>query len=441
MPKNGVAFMKVYLFVQQSGAMTPNLNTTAKLLNVDQYDSNSSNNEMSCPINAAKAADIQVNQTYTTYTDSDNKQYVTYTITINNNGPDNATNLKITDKLPTGLTYISSNAPTGTTYNSTTGIWDIGNFNIGDAQKILTITAQITATETIKNTASKTSQGERDWQQNNNQQTTILPSGYVPSVDIQVWNYPWYYDALIDDFLYDYGVGNTPVFIADVENIGTDDATGVVVQYTFGDGFKYISCNTQGIGTVTYNNNILTWNIGSMPKNGVAFMKVYLIVQQSGAMTPNLNTTAKLLNVDQYDSNSSNNEMSCPINAAKAADIQVNQTYTTYTDSDNKQYVTYTITINNNGPDNATNLKITDKLPTGLTYISSNAPTGTTYNSTTGIWDIGNFNFGDAQKTLTITAQITGTETIKNTASKTSQGERDWQQNNNQQTTLISVPN
>ena len=40
---------------------------------------------------------------------------VTYTLTVINNGPDNATGVQITDKLPSGLTYGSDTG--GGSYN------------------------------------------------------------------------------------------------------------------------------------------------------------------------------------------------------------------------------------------------------------------------------------------------------------------------------------
>ena len=114
------------------------------------------------------------------------KNYVTYTITDTNNGPSNATGVAVTDKLPTGLTYVSSNPSTGT-YNSSTGVWTIGNLN--DNQTVtLTVTAQITATSgTIINTAKET-QNESDRNLDNNAQTTYLTvsGSYTPSVEMAV---------------------------------------------------------------------------------------------------------------------------------------------------------------------------------------------------------------------------------------------------------------
>ncbi|NJN76168.1 MAG: DUF11 domain-containing protein, partial [Synechococcaceae cyanobacterium RL_1_2] len=49
---------------------------------------------------------------------------VVYTVTVNNTGPSDATNVDVTDQLPAGLTYVSDDS--GGAYNSGTGVWTVG---------------------------------------------------------------------------------------------------------------------------------------------------------------------------------------------------------------------------------------------------------------------------------------------------------------------------
>ncbi len=58
-------------------------------------------------------------------------EQTTFTITVVNQGPDNATGVEVTDTLPAGLTYVSDNA--GGAYDSTTGVWTIGNLAVGES--------------------------------------------------------------------------------------------------------------------------------------------------------------------------------------------------------------------------------------------------------------------------------------------------------------------
>jgi uncharacterized repeat protein (TIGR01451 family) len=82
--------------------------------------------------------------------------------------------------------------------------------------------------------------------------------------------------------------------------------------------------------------------------------------------------------------------------------------------------VIYTITVSNPSATGATNVQVTDLLPTGLTY-SSSMPSQGSYDHVTGLWTVGNVNAG-ASATLVLTATVnsgTGGEIITNMASIT----------------------
>ena len=66
--------------------------------------------------------------------------------------------------------------------------------------------------------------------------------------------------------------------------------------------------------------------------------------------------------------------------------------------------VTFTVTATNHGPDTAGDAEANVTLPAGLTYKSSSTATGS-YNSTTGIWSVGDLANG-ASATLSITAAV-----------------------------------
>lgn len=69
---------------------------------------------------------------------------IVYTITLTNSGPDKATGVEVKDLLPSGLTYVSHNAPATSTYNKDTGIWNLSSLTIdANSSLILTITATV----------------------------------------------------------------------------------------------------------------------------------------------------------------------------------------------------------------------------------------------------------------------------------------------------------
>jgi uncharacterized repeat protein (TIGR01451 family) len=67
-------------------------------------------------------------------------------------------------------------------------------------------------------------------------------------------------------------------------------------------------------------------------------------------------------------------------------------------------HVTFTIIAANNGPSDATGVRINDLLPAGYTYISSSSSIGS-FDGITGVWNIGSLTNG-VSTTLTIVAKV-----------------------------------
>jgi len=97
----------------------------------------------------------------------------------------------------------------------------------------------------------------------------------------------------------------------------------------------------------------------------------------------------------------------------------------------------FTVGVKDNGPLDATGLEITDKLPTGLTYVSS-APSTGTYSSSTGVWAIGSLLNG-AAATLTLTVKASGSGKVTNTASVSALNELDAVTSNNSASSAVTI--
>ncbi len=65
---------------------------------------------------------------------------------------------------------------------------------------------------------------------------------------------------------------------------------------------------------------------------------------------------------------------------------------------------TFTLRLNNSGPANATGVKIQDLLPAGFSFVNASTSLGT-YDSKTGIWDVGNIKSGRSA-TLVLTGKV-----------------------------------
>jgi uncharacterized repeat protein (TIGR01451 family) len=103
--------------------------------------------------------------------------------------------------------------------------------------------------------------------------------------------------------------------------------------------------------------------------------------------------------------------------------------------------VIFTVTASNNGPSNNTDVTVQDLLPNGYSYVSHTATNGpATYNTATGLWNIGTLNTG-ATQTLTLTGKVLATGNYINTAViSTSSGVGDPDLSNNTSSAGPAVP-
>ncbi len=115
---------------------------------------------------SAGESDLRVTKTVNNSTPNEGSNIV-FTVTASNLGASNNTNVTVNDLLPSGYTYVSHTASTGT-YVPGTGVWTIGNLN-DQANATLTITAIVNATGNFTNTATiSTTSGIADPNTTNN---------------------------------------------------------------------------------------------------------------------------------------------------------------------------------------------------------------------------------------------------------------------------------
>lgn len=87
-------------------------------------------------------------------------QDVTFTITLNNAGPDPASNIEVTSFLPFDLVFTSSTLTQGE-YDDLDGLWFVDDLASG-ATAVLTVTATVDSTDTITHTAEVTASDQND---------------------------------------------------------------------------------------------------------------------------------------------------------------------------------------------------------------------------------------------------------------------------------------
>ena len=143
---------------------------------------------------------------------------VDFIITLDNNGPHDATGIQVTDTLPIGVTYVGNTVSQGT-YTSGTGLWNVGTLDNGDTA---TLTIQVTidngtAGQTLLNEAGITAVDQPDSNPGNEFDTATVT---VDGTDLQVVK------------TVDIGTpdpGETVVWTVVITNNGPNQATSVAI--------------------------------------------------------------------------------------------------------------------------------------------------------------------------------------------------------------------
>jgi uncharacterized repeat protein (TIGR01451 family) len=213
-----------------------------------------------------------------------------------------------------------------------------------------------------------------------------------------------------------------------VVNNGPNTATNVLVKDMLPAGLQYVSDDSNG----AFNPLTGIWSIGTLGSGASAILNIITTVTgHNTAITDVAKVTA-----DQCDKNLCNNVACATINVPAAADIGVTKTV----NNSNPivgDTIGFLITATNNGPDNATGLSITDLLNPALQFVSANPSVGT-YNSTSGIWTIGNLAYG-VSATLNLVANVINPGIFLNTATVSALDQFDPNLANNSASVIIDA--
>ncbi len=232
--------------------------------------------------------------------------------------------------------------------------------------------------------------------------------------------------------------GETITYTISVTNPGEFDATGIQVTDELPTGVTYQS-HTASQGT--YNTSTDLWNIGSLAEGDTTTVTLSIVASvNSGTLGSTITNSVEITQLNENDPELTNNSASAGITVvAESADIQIAKIVDNAVPIEG-DFINYTISVTNQGPKNATNLKIIDQLPSGVTFQSANPSVGT-YTNSTGIWNIGTFVNG-ASGSLVINARVdqnTEGNTISNTAALQSLTQNDPNTANNSSTASITV--
>ena len=275
---------------------------------------------------------------------------VTYTVKVTNDGIGDANNVVITDVLDKGLKFLNAT----------------GNFTYDEKTGTITWTVDLDKGET------KTF----------NVNVAVLGYGVLPNT-VAVGNKTAVRNITVPEIITVKEVNSSAIHIGDeitytitVSNSGKINATNVVIRDILPEGLKFINASNGGVyDPVT---GIITW-ILNITANSTVDLTVDVCVNKSGNITNTVNVGNKTSN--------------CTIESGDIVDLEIHivadksEIYV----GDN---IVYTVTVINNGPNDAINTIANILIPNALSILSYNATKGT-FDITSGNWSIGNLTNGE----------------------------------------------
>ena len=319
---------------------------------------------------------------------------LTYTLTVTNAGPSSATGVTLNDTLPASVSFVSSSANQGTCRGTSTIICDLGTLADG-ASATATIIVTVGSSGDLTNTASVTSEvADPDEVDNTAEEITSV----TPNADLALTK-----SGSPDPVL----VGVNLTYTLAVTNSGPSDATGVVLTDTLPAGVSFVSAS-QGCAE---SGGTVTCNLGSLASSASASVTIVVVPGSAGE----LNNTASVTS-DVTDPSAENNTATTTTTADPAADLTITKSGSPDTVLVGNN-LTYTLTLTNGGPSDATGVVLTDTLPAAVDFVS--ASPGCVQSSGSVTCDINSLAAGGNAAVTIVVAPNTAGE-LTNSASVTS---------------------
>ncbi|MBW8684515.1 T9SS type B sorting domain-containing protein [Chitinophaga rhizophila] len=441
----GGAYVDYVVVVSTPANFTGTLSNTATVGSLSTDNDITNNTATTTPISSSPEADMSVvvNTGVTTYTPGET---ITYTITVTNNGPSDASSVNILDNAPSGTTIQSWTATTATPGVSLPATTGSGNINqtipVIPANGVVTYTVVVSVpsgqTGTLTNTATVSSPVTDNVPANNSGSSTLTAA---PKANLAVAK---------STTATSFAPGEDVTYTFTVTNNGPSNAVNVVVSDNAPAGTtisSWTAATTTGTFTLpaTSGTGNINQTIASLPNGAVATYTV--VVATPSSFTGSLSNSASVTSDVTDETPGNNTSTTTAITPTPRADIAVAKTTTATTFAPGEDVV-YTFTVTNNGPSNAANVVVTDNAPTGTIIRSWTAATtaGTfTLPATSGTGNINQTiaslpNGAVATYTVVVATPSSFTGNLSNTASATTSSANDNIPGNNTSTTTGITP-
>lgn len=288
---------------------------------------------------------------------------ITYSVTVTNNGPGEASSVSMVDTLASLLAYVSATPSQGSCSEAlgvvTCSLGSIAN-GASATVTIVAATPDVLEPTVVTNTAT-VSGAETDPDSSNNTvtlDTTVVPAGPVlADLAVTKADSP---DPVISG-------GPQLTYSIAVTNNGPGDATGVVVTDTLPAGVAFGSANAT-VGTCSQDSGVVTCDIGALVSGAGSDITIAVSPDVVSTAT-DITNTVTVAATEQDPTPGNNTAATTTTVNPPEADMSVGVTSTPAEPLIN-EIITYDITISNLGPSDNTGIVVMIELQASASLVS-----------------------------------------------------------------------
>lgn len=301
----------------------------------------------------ATSADVSVQKT-SSQTAVTAGETIDYVLRAENAGPSDALAVVVSDDLPANVSFVSAEAPC--TYSGGTVSCTLGRLAPGASRELdLRVRVLSGATGSVVNPAEVVSDTPDPDPSDNNDEVTV-PIGATADLRIDKSTVaPTYIQG--GQITYDIAVTND----------GPSDAAGVTVTDALPAGISFVSA-TSDRGSCSHTAGTVTCTVGALAAGATASIDLVVSADDAGPLLNEASVSSSTI-----DSDSGNDEDDASVTVAPAADLAITKTGDATVAAGGQ--ASYSLTVTNNGPSDATGVRAVDTLPSGTSFVSS-SPAG-----------------------------------------------------------------
>jgi uncharacterized repeat protein (TIGR01451 family) len=281
-----------------------------------------------------------------------------YTLTVTNTGPSAATSLVLTDTLPAGVSYVSAIGSSWTCATITANRVRCTRASLNAATStsvVLTLNVTSGAVSPLTNTAVvRAATPDPATGNNSDSETTAVSTSANLSVTLTDTPDP-------------VNAGANLTYNMTISNAGPSIAVGVVVTNTLPANVTYQSFTGPNWSCTPSGSLVRCTRLADLASG--ANDTLAIIGRVNPAFTGGILNGSVLVRSNTPDPVAGNNSAATTTTVTTSADLSVSKV-DTLDPVEPGTGMAYTISINNLGPSNAVGVRITDTLPTGVSYVT-----------------------------------------------------------------------